>query len=188
MFLLCQAKYLFMNTWLPACICWSATVDSITASHILFQVTFIMLPVSPLFLCSHRRSSSVRYQSVKLVLILREDWETSEHLHAAGKELLIGEINEVGYVWISSLGLHARVRSRGRRGLSAPHSVFVAGAPVTRFSVACWRRDNVINGACWEQWRGWHGESAADTSCMYLNAVAWLWRWEDVCRRRGRAW
>lgn len=143
-----------MNTWLPACICWSATVDSITASRILFQVTFIMLPeMSPPFLCTQRRSPSVRYQSAELVLIFREDRETSEHLHAAGRELLIGEINEVGYVWISSLGVHTRVRSRGRRG----RSVFVPGAPVTRFSVACRRRDNVINGACWEQWRGWHG-------------------------------
>ncbi|KAL1249059.1 hypothetical protein QQF64_022377 [Cirrhinus molitorella] len=61
--------------------------------------------MSPLFLCSHWRSSSVRYQSAEPVLISREERETSEHLHSAGEELLIGEINEVGYVWISSLGV-----------------------------------------------------------------------------------
>lgn len=62
--------------------------------------------------CSLRRSSSVRYQSEPnwfLILL-----QTPQHLHSAGEPLLIGEINEVGYVWISLLDEHVKVESRGR--------------------------------------------------------------------------
>lgn len=170
-----------MSTWLPACICWSGTIDSITASRTSFPVAFITVPMSPLFLCSHWHSSSVRYQSAEPVLIFHEEQKTSEHLHSAGEELLIGEINEVGYVWISSLDI-TREGSVPREARVLCSTLCLCGrSPVTRFSAACRRRHNVINGAWWEQWRGW----CRKTCFKHLQHVTWTLQQD---RRGVRTW